>query len=80
MFSSAFLAWTEDETVFAGRSRDDRLFNIWVRYDSWCKATGGSAISLQNPLRLFEEFLMELVSADTFGFGTLFGLTPGNIL
>ena len=36
LFASAFLTWTDSPTIFAGRSRDDRLLGLYRRYLQWC--------------------------------------------
>lgn len=35
-YASAFLVWTDDASIFAGRSRDERLLGLYRRYLTWC--------------------------------------------
>ncbi len=36
MYASSFLCWTDDATIFPGRSRDERLVGLYRRYLQWC--------------------------------------------
>lgn len=36
MYASAFLVYTDDASVFPGRSRDDRLHCMYKMYIQWC--------------------------------------------
>ena len=35
-YASAFLVWTDDSSIFPGRSRDERLLGLYRRYLTWC--------------------------------------------
>ena len=36
LYGSSFLVWTDNRQIFNGRSRDDRLQQIYARYMHWC--------------------------------------------
>lgn len=35
-YSSSFLTWTDDASIFEGRSRDERLLKLYRNYLDWC--------------------------------------------
>ena len=37
MYSSSYLHWTDDQTIFEGRSRDERLLKLYKMYVKWCE-------------------------------------------
>lgn len=40
LYSSSFILWTDDEQIYAGRRRDDRLRGLYRDYVDWCCANG----------------------------------------
>lgn len=36
MYASSFLHWTDTANKFPGRSRDQRLVELYKRYITWC--------------------------------------------
>ena len=36
LYASSLMVWTDNQNIFVGRSRDDRLQQIYLKYFNWC--------------------------------------------